>query len=205
LPRLYDQEVAEERRAAGDRFWWYICTGPKAPYLGLFIDRAGTELRVWLWQTWKYGIEGILIWRANRWTDRGLFSDEPQNPYQDPMSWTTRYGRKSPYGNGDGRLIYPPEAAAGVSEAPLMAGPVDSIRWELIRDGIEDYEYMTILASSIEAKENALSPRERKRLERLLVVPAEITSEMTVFTRDPAPIEEHRDRVARAIETLRAR
>src|SRR5690606_9021499 len=117
---------------------------------GLFIDHPGTDMRVWLWQTWKYGISGVLIWRANRWTDSRLFPDQPQNPYTDPMSWTDRNGGKSPYGNGDGRLIYPPEEAADVSETPLIAGPVDSIRWELIRDGIEDYEYFVILDKLLE-------------------------------------------------------
>ena len=48
---------AEQRRAQGEKFWWYVCTGPKAPYCGLFIDHAGTELRVWLWQTWQRGVE----------------------------------------------------------------------------------------------------------------------------------------------------
>jgi hypothetical protein len=205
LPRLFDPTVAEERRAAGEDFWWYICTGPKAPYPGLFIDHAGSDLRVWLWQTWKYRINGVLIWRANRWTDPRLFPNKPQNPYQDPMSWTKRYGAKSPYGNGDGRLIYPPEEAANVSNKPLVAGPVDSIRWEMLRDGIEDYEYMTILEGLIVAMRNTLTPDEQDRFAALLEVPEEITSAITVFTRDPAPIEEHRDRVARAIEALNAR
>jgi hypothetical protein len=27
-----------ERRKAGEEVWWYVCTGPRAPYVGLFID-----------------------------------------------------------------------------------------------------------------------------------------------------------------------
>jgi len=58
----YDHDRAEERRRHGEEFWWYICTGPKAPYCTLFIDHPATELRVWLWQTWQRGIRGILVW-----------------------------------------------------------------------------------------------------------------------------------------------
>ncbi|MCJ7675881.1 MAG: DUF6067 family protein, partial [Sedimentisphaerales bacterium] len=49
----YNHEAAEKRREQGEKFWWYVCTGPKAPYCTLFIDHPGTELRVWLWQTWQ--------------------------------------------------------------------------------------------------------------------------------------------------------
>ncbi|MCX7007426.1 MAG: hypothetical protein NTY53_09300, partial [Kiritimatiellaeota bacterium] len=59
---------ADERRKAGDHFWWYICCGPKAPYTTEFMDHPGTELRVWLWQTFQRRIEGILIWESVWWT-----------------------------------------------------------------------------------------------------------------------------------------
>ncbi|MDX1777137.1 MAG: hypothetical protein R3297_11190, partial [Desulfobulbales bacterium] len=40
----------------------------------------------------------------------------PQNPYADPMGWTSGFstpkGAKRPWGNGDGRFIYPPESTA---------------------------------------------------------------------------------------------
>ena len=58
LTANYDHAQAENRRAAGDRFWWYVCTGPKAPYCTLFIDHPATELRVWHWQTWQRGDRG---------------------------------------------------------------------------------------------------------------------------------------------------
>ncbi|MFW6171328.1 MAG: glycoside hydrolase domain-containing protein, partial [Planctomycetota bacterium] len=41
----YEHQVAEERRPHGDEFWWYVCTGPKAPYCTLFIDHPASELR----------------------------------------------------------------------------------------------------------------------------------------------------------------
>ena len=207
ISNKYDHAVAQERRLEGETFWWYICTGPKAPYCTLFIDHPGTALRAWLWQTWQRNIEGILVWQTNYWTSPTAYPDQPQNPYEDPMGWTTGYGiprgEKRPWGNGDGRFIYPPEAAAQAqSSAPILEGPVDSVRWEMLRDGIEDYEYLSILKRLIQARKQDLTPDQVRRYSALLTVPDDITTDMTHFTKDPAPIEAHRDKVARAIEAL---
>ena len=204
----FDMEDAEARRAEGEKFWWYVCTGPKAPFCTLFIDHPATELRVWLWQTWQRKIDGILVWQSNYWTSDAAYPNEPQNPYTDPMGWTSGYstqaGQRLPWGNGDGRFIYPPEAAAdGQQPEPVLEGPVDSIRWEMLRDGVEDYEYHVILRGLIAAREKAgqdaasLAP-----YRTLLEVPPAITTSMTEFTLDPAPIEARRHELAKAIEAL---
>ena len=205
----YKHEPAEQRRRQGENFWWYVCTGPKAPYCTLFIDHPGTELRVWLWQTWQRKIDGILVWQTNYWTSPVAYpdSDHPQNPYEDPMGWRSGYstpkGTKKPWGNGDGRFIYPPEAAADADPSgPVLDGPVDSIRWEMLRDGIEDYEYLTILKKLLKAKKDKLSPAQQQKYTALLEVPEDITTDMTTFTKNPGPIEACRDRVARAIAKL---
>jgi hypothetical protein len=205
----YDHQRAEERRKHGEKFWWYVCCGPKAPYCTLFIDHPATELRVWLWQTWQRKIDGILVWQTNYWTSAAAYPDPncPQNPYEDPMGWVSGYdaakGARRPWGNGDGRFIYPPEAAAdGRQKETVLDGPVDSIRWEMLRDGVEDYEYLAMLRRLLEARKDKLSVDERARYEGLLEVPKEITADMTTFTTDPAVIERRRDEVARAIERL---
>ena len=205
----YKHESAEQRRRQGEKFWWYVCTGPKAPYCTLFIDHPGTELRVWLWQSWKRKIDGILVWQTNYWTSSAAYPDpeHPQNPYQDPMGWRSSYstpkGAKKPWGNGDGRFIYPPEAAADAHPAePVLDGPVESIRWEMLRDGIEDYEYLAILSRLLKAKKNKLTTQQHKKYAALLEVPESITTDMTTFTKDPAPIEARRDRIARVIAKL---
>jgi hypothetical protein len=205
----FDLEPAKERQSVGDRFWWYVCTGPKAPFTTLFIDHPGTELRVWLWQTWQRRIQGILIWETTYWTSNCAYPDpeHPQNPYEDPMGWVSGYstpaGVKQPWGNGDGRFVYPPEAGANAHpEAPVLEGPVDSIRWEMLRDGIEDYEYMAILERLIQERGKVLSMRARGRYLSLLEVPEDITKDMKRFTTDPEPIEKRREAVARAIERL---
>lgn len=207
----YDHDAAEQRREHGERFWWYVCTGPKAPYCTLFIDHPATELRVWLWQTWQRKISGILVWSSNYWTSSAAFPDpdHPQNPYEDPMGYRSGYstppGTKLFWGNGDGRFIYPPLAAAtpgATGDEPVLESPVDSIRWEMLREGIEDYEFLYRLRELLKAKGPRLPQEQYRRYRELLEVPADITASMTEFTKDPRPIYRHRAAVAEAIETL---
>jgi hypothetical protein len=207
ISNLYRDDASEKRRAFGDKFWWYVCTGPKAPYCTLFIDHPATEMRVWLWQTWQRKIEGILVWQTNYWTSSAAYPDQPQNPYEDPMGWTSGYstpkGQKRPWGNGDGRFIYPPLAAANANPPkPVLEGPVDSIRWEMLRDGIEDYEYHVILKRLLNDKKEKLTAKQFQKHVSLLNVPEEITKDMTNFTKDPAPIEKQRSQIAQAIAKL---
>lgn len=205
-------EGTEARRKAGDQFWWYVCCAPKAPYATEFIDHPGTEMRVWLWQAWAERVTGVLIWETVYWTSDTAYPDkaDPQNPYRDAMSWVCdgklAAGTKNPWGNGDGRLMYPPEAAAdGRMTVPVLDGPVDTIRMEMLRDGLEDYEYFVILKRLLTEKLAKLDVRERANVERLLVVPADVSATLTGFTQDPATIEAHRDRLARAIVDLQKR
>ena len=148
----YDHARAEQRRKHGEKFWWYVCTGPKAPYAGLFIDHPAPEMRIWLWQTFQRNIEGILVWETTYWTSSAAYPDakQPQNPYADPMSWTSGYSTPDgrPPALGQRRRAFHLSAAGrrdAKGDAPVLDGPVDSIRWEHLRDGIEDYEYLCIL------------------------------------------------------------
>ncbi len=205
----YDPQQAERRRASGDRLWWYVCTGPKAPYCTLFIDHPASELRVWHWQTWQRNIVGTLVWQSNYWTSGAAFPDQPQNPYEDPMGYVSGYstprGVKRFWGNGDGRFLYPPLAAAMPGRSggePVLAPPVSSIRWEMLREGVEDYEYLCLLREAIERRRDKLTTDELQRVQSLLDVPAAITSNMTTFTTDPTPIYRQRRAIAEAIEQL---
>lgn len=85
----------------------------------------------------------------------------------------------------------------------MMEGPVDSIRWEHLRDGIEDYEYLCILRKRLAERRSLLSEEAYQKYGALLEVPESITHSLTEFARDGATIEEQRQRIALAIETLR--
>ena len=89
-----------------------------------------------------------------------------------------------------------------VLSEPVLDGPVDSIRWEMLRDGIEDYEYLTILKKLIEKNNSRLTPAQQKHFTSLLEVPADITKTMTEFTKHPDPIEKQRHKIATAITQL---
>ncbi len=190
-------------RAAGDGFWWYVCCSPKAPYVTEFIDHPGVEMRLWPWQTWKEAVHGLLIWETAYWTSAAAYPDVPQNPYEDPMSWVNGYstpkGVKRPWGNGDGRLIYPPLAAAnGRPSDPVLDDPVPSFRLEMLCDGIEDYEYFSMLKRRLQTA----SQSQKSKYSPLLAVPDSVTKSMTEFAVDSAPVEAHRIRLARALEDL---
>ncbi len=204
----YDPKRAAEREQAGEKFWWYVCTGPKAPFCTLFIDHPGTELRTWLWQTWERNIKGVLIWETTWWHSDSAYPDaqHPQNPYEDPMGWVPGLpaGTKQGWGNGDGRFVYPAEAAAdGNPSRPVLDGPVDSIRFEMLRDGVEDYEYLVMCRKLLrEEGWKKLSKHRVREIGELLKVPADISRSMTEFTKDPAPILARRAAVAAAIEEI---
>lgn len=207
-PSLHVEEEAN-CRAAGDQFWWYVCCGPHAPFVTEFIDHPGSEMRLWLWQTWGEKVTGILLWETVWWTSDSAYPDpkNPQNPYEDPMSWVSGYstpkGTKLPWGNGDGRFIYPPKAAAtGTSKRPVMDDPVTSYRLEMLREGMEDYEYFAILERLLEEKKDKLSQEKRQTFQNLLCVPKDVYTSLTSFTVDPAPMESHRKDLAHAIESL---
>ncbi|MBR6471851.1 MAG: DUF4091 domain-containing protein [Victivallales bacterium] len=197
-----------ERQAAGEDFWWYVCTGPKMPYATLFTDHPATNLRVWLWQTWQHHVQGVLIWATTYWNCEHLYKDQLQNPYLDTMSWAAGYnfvkpGQRSPWGNGDGRFFYPPLATVNrTDDQPNLELPVDSIRSEMLRDGIEDYEYCVILQRLRDEKADVLTPAELSRINALLTVPPQISQDMTHFTHSPEPILKRRAEIGRAITEL---
>jgi hypothetical protein len=202
----FNPTFAHERQKAGDISTWYICTGPRAPYIGSFIDRPATDLRVWLWQSWQNEVEGILIWNTNYWHSSKVYPQGLQNPYLDTMSWNdgygTQVGEKRPWAAGDGRLVYPPEACFDGGQGPVLDGPVSTIRLEAQRDGIEDYEYLVLLKRLLAEKGSTLNADEAARYAKLLEVPAAISGGLTTYTNDPAPITARRQELAKAIEKL---
>ena len=208
LTPKWTPELVSERRQVGERVWWYICCAPHAPYITEFIDHSGTELRLWPWQSWQYGVQGILIWATTYWTSPAAFPPpKRQDPWTDPMSYTSGYGEKPGeigyWGNGDGRFLYPPRRDPAAGQKPCVDGPINSIRWENLRDGMEDYEYFWLLREASQSElfwhgETDLY----KQAHELLKVPNEVSQDLTHFTTDPREMLAHRDRVARMIERL---
>ena len=139
----YQHERAEARREHGEKFWWYVCTGPKAPYAGTVHRSPAPEMRIWLWQTFQREHREASS-SGNQLTGPATppipDQAQPQNPYDDPMSWTSGYSTPA----GDKRALGQRRrpfhlSAAGrrqrQSSAPVLGGPVDihplgtSARW----------------------------------------------------------------------------
>lgn len=198
----YDPSWAHARQDLGEQVWWYVCTGPKAPYPNDFIDHPGIEHRVRYWMAWQYGVQGDLFWDTTYWTNGELFTDEdPQDPWTDPASYSTWGGYVSNYGNGDGRLLYPPRGWKDGLDR--IEGPVPSLRWELIREGIEDYEYFALLKEAADELERRhKSPKLAAQARGLLAVPSDVFTTLVAYTGDPAPLAAHRQKLAACLEKI---
>ena len=150
-------------------------------------------MRAWLWQTWGEGVTGILVWALEWWTGRTAYPDpeHPQDPWIDPVGWGKKYTpgvKRSTWCNGEGRYMYPPLAARnGRQKETVLEGPVTCYRMELLRDGIEDYEYFAML--------KRLDPKNP-----LLAVPKAVYTDLDAYSADPSHMETHREKLARAIE-----
>ncbi len=193
----YTAGPSHARQKQGEEVWWYVCTGPKEPYCTLFIDHPAIDLRMWMWQTWKYGVEGILIWETAWWTSDAQFKDQPQDCWADPMSYTSEGSGE--WGNGDGRMLYPPRPG---SMGPVIAAPIDSMRWEILGEGVVDWEYFRILSARVAADRVPAHAAARERGKRLLTIPTSICTDMTHFTEDAEHLVRYRNEVANAIEAL---
>jgi hypothetical protein len=200
----YRQDVAEQYVKDGDQVWWYVCVNPGRPYPNFFIDESGVNPRVIFWQCWKYRIPGFLYYAINLWENnrklRGHENDA--HPLKD---WVSLTGDGA---NGDGILVYP--------------GPdgrlLSSMRFEAIRDGIEDWECLNILEQEANLAEYGVrdtkkvhemknfKPRnlaEVAEARKLLKIRSEIVSNMTEYTQDPAVLLAERAKVANLIVKLK--
>jgi hypothetical protein len=205
----YNPDTAHARQAKGETIWWYVCTGPRAPYPGLFIDHSAIDLRMWLWMTWKWKVQGILVWESTYWTSSAAFpAPKMQNPWIDPMGYVSGYSNPAGFvgywGNGDGRFLYPPNWDVENDKGKYLSGPVSSIRWEMLREGLEDYEYFWLLSEAITKAEKAGKPAElMKKANTLLEVGPDIVTDKTHFTQDPQLLHLRRTAIAEMIESLR--
>ena len=79
------------------------------------------------------------------------------------------------------------------TEPPCLDGPINSIRWENLRDGLEDYEYLWLFQQAV-APDRAL-----------LTVPEAISLDLTHFTTDPRLLLAHRARLALELEARKSK
>ncbi len=108
--------------------------GTKPPYFNpITLDHPGIESKLTGWFLWKYRLKGIAHYAFNNWS---------KNVWEQPM--TSGH-------NGDDFMLYPPNK----DNTPIAYGAtnhrfVSSIRFELMRDSLEDYEYLYMLNNQTE-------------------------------------------------------
>lgn len=163
----------EAARAKGSSFWYYTALlnrdTPFAPQW--LLDYSPMNWRISSgFLAYNLGFSGILGWAADFYdTSRG----------QDP--WTdVRYLNAGRAFNGDGLWFYPGR------DVGLPGGIVPSLRAKWLRDGIEDYEYLSLL-------------RARGLNLRVGTVAEEMARSFRDWQKDPAVLERARQRIGEVL------
>jgi len=122
----------DRQKNHGEQVWWYYLYGDDPPLPNpILMSHPGIEARITPWLAWAERVDGLLHYSTTDWS---------VNPWDTP--------NVTGQDNGDGFFFYPPHkdntplAACGENGNEL----VPSIRWENLRDGMEDYEYLWLLA-----------------------------------------------------------
>jgi len=188
---LVSPEKMEELKRAGDRLWFttdgQMCTD--TPYCA--VERLLPHY------CFKYGVEAYEFWGVD-W----LTYDPHQFGWHRYIHQSGEPGKSTwvRYPNGDGFLAYPGK--------PLgYSGPLSSIRLEQAREGVEDYEYLTLLeecirhSSSINADVKA-ARQVLSEATQLVDIPNAGGRYSTKILDDPDAILKLKWSIGEAIETL---
>jgi hypothetical protein len=129
----YEPVKSHDRQKNHDEeVWWYYLYGDDPPLPNpILMSHPGIEARITPWLAWAERVDGLLHYSATDWN---------------PNPWTTP--NVTGKDNGDGFFFYPPRKDGGDLDHCGQNGHrlVPSIRWENLRDGMEDYEYLWLLA-----------------------------------------------------------
>ncbi len=199
----FDPEKSKKWIADGREMWSYLMTWPKAPHVNLFIDSDAINMRIWLWMSYQYRLTGILVWNATCWNTReSTYPGELHNYWEDPMSYNIAMelpeGAAAEFGNGDGVLFYPPNKDPNQDKSKYPDGPVPSLRLEILREGLEDYDYMMLLEEKIKQAKPEQHHLVVKAREALSFSP-ELFRDESNYTKDPDLLMKKRQEIARLI------
>jgi hypothetical protein len=190
-----------DRIKAGDTVWSYTAWTPIPPVANIFVDEPSSDYRILFWQSKKLGLTGFLWW-STFWMEgfsNKLSSGNPAFP-EVPIDLTTEEGYydRDVRCNWGGTIIYPGKDLT----------PLPSIRLEVFRDGIEDYEYLMLL-EKLTSKAGRMPEFGTIKGENLLWearqlcnVPDNIWHSMDQYTHDNSVIFERRREIGNMIEQL---
>lgn len=102
--------------------WFYTCMYPRSNYANRYVTLPLIKTRILHWINFKYETDGYLHWGLNSWSADG-----------DP--WKDVSAPANDWPGGDSHIIYP---------AYMKVYP--SIRFKAMRDGINDYTLLQMVA-----------------------------------------------------------
>jgi len=173
----YDDDDAAAARENGQEVWWYVCCGPTAPWANFFLDQPGAAHRVLFWQTFGRKSDGLLYWGVNHWPD---FATRTMAPLPAEEKWPVAAWNDGGR-NGDGYFLYPgPD------------GPLTSLRLEIMRDGVEDYDCLRMLEDLLAVKGEGPPARLRQRAEDALTMTPDLYKTMTTYPTDAGAMVQRR-------------
>ncbi|MBS7613478.1 DUF4091 domain-containing protein [Candidatus Bathyarchaeota archaeon] len=158
--------------------WFYTCCNPTGRYPNRFLDFSLLKTRVLHWLNYAYALKGYLHWGFN-WWGRDPFGE--LNPNLPP---------------GDTHIAY-----------PGRNGPLSSLRLEVMRDGLEDYEYLKLLEEEILKVKETLGGRALKEPfeRRALEICMRVVPSITGYVRDPDILMEVRRGIVENILEVKSR
>jgi hypothetical protein len=136
------KKAIRDEQSKGGEMTWYISCDQIYPQPNYFIDAPAMDPVMVPWITEQYKMAGFLYWAANFWT-------ETPNPWLDAVTFISGYLCSDGYVlNGEGSLLYPGDFVKRFTGQPDVEGPVSSLRFELLREGIEDFDYIQMLKAA---------------------------------------------------------
>ena len=185
LNRRDVKEAIRKEQAKGGEITWYISCDQGYPQPNYFIDAPAMDPVMVPWITWRYGMQGILYWEMKFWS-------QTPDPWLNPVTYLSGFVCSNGYVlNGEGSLLYPGSRTRRYTGQKDFAGPVSSIRFELLREGIEDYEYLWLLKS---LGDGAFADDAAR----------DMVVDVRAFSRNPEELFAAREKMARRIERLKA-
>jgi len=138
---LYRDEVAARERAKGADYWLYDVKD------AALITHTGLANRAMFWTIWQRDAKGYLYYLSTYW-------GKDATPWDRPSFLLP--GVSYQYRQGDGYFFYPPQRRYD-PVPPVLDTVVTTVRWELLREGAEDYDTLRLL-------EGLTAQAERRRL-----------------------------------------
>jgi hypothetical protein len=177
--------IAESQRR-GEEFYWYVAAGPEYPYPNVQVENPLIASRLLFWMTWKYGVTGFEYYCYNLFERN--YETDPAKRYPNVKWQADGWSRGWP-SNGDGLLFYP--------------GPISSLRFEAIRDGIEDWESHLVLRDCVEAVRNRKRASRYSALiqkaEEQLKVSDDVVRDFRTYTHDAERLMSEREKLGNLI------